>query len=483
MRSGGRVKVVRLWRSSKATGNRVFALVPYIVIAWIGVTLLLFMRFSRPVAVIIGCLVGTLFLPEVQWSPVPPNNAQPIRFPPFDFTKINAISYGLLFGWLIMDRRSLRNIRWNRWDLPAIILGIFPAVACLLAEQSGKDAFSAFRFSLLQWTVPYFIGRLYLSDAAGCRRVCIALVIGATVYVPLCLLENRIAPQLHNLVYGFQQHSFLQVMRFGGYRPMVFMQHGLAVAMFMSLGVMSLFWLWRSGVWPANELPSFLRRLTGLLFIVLAVTAVFCKSIGAIGLGIAGIGTLFISETVRVRWLWFALIVVMPVYVTCRASGMLKADAVISMMGSKLEQERTESFEFRLVNEDKFMAAMGHLSLTGMGNDPVIRPKDHNSSPLIIDGQWMIEYFTNGIVGLVALMAFFLAPAIRFLRHHPPEGWATPAVAPAAIAAMISILLAIDCIPNAMLNPFYMLVVAALNGWNNGIGAMRQAMAAGRISA
>ncbi len=460
-----------------------FALVPYIVIAWIGVTVLLFMRFSRPVAVIVACLVGTLFLPEVQWSPIPPNNALPIRFPPFDFTKINSISYGLLLGWLIMDRGSLGNVRWTIWDLPPIIVGVFPAIACLLADQSGKDAFSALRFSMLQWTVPYFIGRLYLSDAQGCRRVCIALVIAALAYVPLCLLENRIAPQLHNLVYGFQQHSFSQVLRFGGYRPMVFMQHGLAVAMFMSLGVVSLFWLWRANVWPTPEMPPILNRLTIPLLLVLTVTAFMCKSIGAIGLGIAGIGTLFISEIVRVRWLWFALIAVMPMYVSCRASGMLKADAIIAMMGGKLEQERTESFEFRLVNEDKFMAVMGQPSLTGMGNNPIIRPKDHNSAPLIIDGQWMIEYFTNGFIGLLALAMFFLAPAIRFLWHHPPEGWATPAVAPAAIAAMASILLAIDCIPNAMLNPFYKLMVAALNGWNNGIGAMRRVMATEQLNA
>src|SRR5436853_2688820 len=100
-----------------------------------------------------------------------------------------------------------------------------------------------------------------------------------------------------------------------------------------------------------------------------------------------------------------------------------------------------------------------------MGNDPAIRPKDDNARPLIIDGQWMIEYFNNGAIGVTALAAFFLLPAVRFLWQHPPEAWATPAVAPAAVAAMASVLLAIDCIPNAMLNPFDLLIVAALNGW------------------
>lgn len=454
-----------------------YSMSPYIVVAWVGVTLLLFLRFSRPVAIIVACIAGTLLLPEVQWSPVPPNTVLPLRFPPFDFTKINSISYGLLFGWLLLDRGSVGQLRLSRWDLPAVVLGIFPAFACLLADQSSKDAFSALRFSLLQWTVPYFIGRLYLSDAVGCRRVAIALVIAAAAYAPLCLLEVRIAPQLHHMVYGFQQHSFSQVLRFGGYRPMVFMQHGLAVALLMCLATLSQYWLWRSGAWTALG-----EKWSAILFLFLAGTAFMCKSFGAIGLGIAGVGTLIISRFAHIRWLWIGLILVMPLYVTTRATGILTAERINSFLGRQIDLSRKESFEFRVVNEDKFMAALRGQNLTGMGTDPNARPKDHNLLPIVIDGQWIIEYFSNGLVNLTALAFFFLAPAVRFLWNHPPEAWSTPAVAPAAIAAMICVLLAIDCIPNAMLNPFYMLVVAALNGWNDGISAMRRTMATVQVT-
>ena len=60
-------------------------------------------------------------------------------------------------------------------------------------------------------------------------------VLGGLIYVPLCLFEVRMSPQLHNMVYGFAQHSFGQTVRGGGWRPMVFMQHGLAVGLFMSV--------------------------------------------------------------------------------------------------------------------------------------------------------------------------------------------------------------------------------------------------------
>jgi hypothetical protein len=456
----------------------VYTLVPYLVIGWLGVALLLFSRYSKPVAVIAICLLGTLFLPEVQWSPIAPNTVKPIRVPGLDFTKINVMSYGLLLGWLFIDGGRLRGVRWSFWDVPAVVLGVFPAVSCLMAGQSPQNAFSEFRHSLLQYTVPYIVGRVYLSDGLGCRRVTLALIFGGLVYIPLCLYEIRMSPQLNNIVFGFQQHSFLQTARFGGYRPMVFMQHGLAVSLLMVSATLSLFWLWRAGVWPTDEVPTLLAKWPGPTFLALLGTAALCRSFGAIALGCAGFFVFLIGDRLRLRLPLILLMAVMPAYAAGRATGWLKADDLIALLGSRVNQERTESFEYRLVNEDKFIAAMGPNVLFGMGNDPDKRPKDHNSVPLIVDGLWIVEYFANGVVGLTALCAFFLLPVLRFLWNHPPTAWATPAVAPAAIAATLCVIWLIDCVPNAMLNPLYFLMVAALNGWNDGIGAMRRHLAA-----
>ena len=50
------------------------------------------------------------------------------------------------------------------------------------------------------------------------------------------MFEARLSPQLHSRLYGFTQHDFLQTVRGDyTYRPMVFMQHGLAVAMFLGM--------------------------------------------------------------------------------------------------------------------------------------------------------------------------------------------------------------------------------------------------------
>jgi hypothetical protein len=98
----------------------------------------------------------------------------------------------------------------------------------------------------LQWGVPYFVGRLYFCDVEGLRELAIGIFIGGLIYVPLCLFEMRMSPQLHVWLYGFHQHNWRQAYRFEGWRPTVFMQHGLAVALWMVIAAMVGYWLWRT---------------------------------------------------------------------------------------------------------------------------------------------------------------------------------------------------------------------------------------------
>ena len=59
--------------------------------------------------------------------------------------------------------------------------------------------------------------------------------------------EVRMSPQLHSSMYGFRPFRFDQAYRWGGYRPSVFMQHGIALGLFMASCTLVAFWLWRSG--------------------------------------------------------------------------------------------------------------------------------------------------------------------------------------------------------------------------------------------
>ena len=97
------------------------------------------------------------------------------------------------------------------------------------------------------------MGRAYFGDFKGLRELATVLFIGGLIYIPLCLYEIRMSPQLHNTIYGFYQHDFVQTMRAGGWRPTVFLQHGLAVGLFMSVTSLIGAWLWYS--MPSRTFP------------------------------------------------------------------------------------------------------------------------------------------------------------------------------------------------------------------------------------
>src|SRR5439155_21163091 len=97
--------------------------------------------------------------------------------------------------------------------------------------------------------------------------------IGGLVYVPLCWFEVRMSPQLHVWVYGVRHHAFVQQMRDGGYRPMVFMQHGLMVAMWMAMTSLIGCWLWKAKtIRQIGDVPMY------VLVPAMLLTVYLCKS-------------------------------------------------------------------------------------------------------------------------------------------------------------------------------------------------------------
>src|SRR5260370_28840292 len=76
-------------------------------------------------------------------------------------------------------------------------------------------------------------------------------------------------------VYGFSASSFVNELRYGGYRPVVFMSNGLILAFFVMTAAVAAVTLWRTGVkigrWSAGAAASFL-----------GVVVVLSKSAGAL---------------------------------------------------------------------------------------------------------------------------------------------------------------------------------------------------------
>src|SRR5205085_9719293 len=79
----------------------------------------------------------------------------------------------------------------------------------------------------------------------------------------------------HYWVYGFFPHtSFAQQVRYGGYRPVVFLEHGLQVALFASMALISTMVL-------ARRRSLIVGAPAGIVAGYLSLILLLCKSLGA----------------------------------------------------------------------------------------------------------------------------------------------------------------------------------------------------------
>ena len=121
--------------------------------------------------------------------------------------------------------------------------------------------------------LPFFLARRYLGTPDGMRAILTALIAAGLVYSVPMLIESQLSPQMNVWFYGFFQHDFFQTIRQGGYRPVVFLPHGLWVAFFALMCMLAAAIVLRSAVPEAR--PRALMILGYLFFIV-----IMCKSAG-----------------------------------------------------------------------------------------------------------------------------------------------------------------------------------------------------------
>ncbi len=423
-------------------------LVPIVLFGWIPIVLLIFGVVPARRAVIAGFLVAWLFLPiygyKVQGLP--------------DYSKFSATPVGVLLGILMFDGARVFAFRPRLADLPAVAWCLVPFMSDVAAGWGPYEGVSHTFSRTLAWGVPYFIGRLYFNDLQGLRELAIGLFIGGLLYVPLCLYEIRMSPQLHNLVYGFHQHSFLQTLREGGWRPTVFMQHGLAVGTFMCTAAIIGLWLWTT---------RSVRRLGGIPMAALALlvlgVAIGCRSTGAAVLAAVGFAALVFVRFVPLRLAILSIVALPFLYVAARTFGGWDGQLLVDA-AKAISPDRAESLEFRLASERLLWSEIQPHVWLGQGRFLFAVRGPDGELGVTPDGLWIIALGTNGLAGVGALIFMMATPVLVFMRRFHVRLWKHPMVAPAAVLAICFALYAIDCLFNAMENPLMVLIAGGLAG-------------------
>lgn len=417
-----------------------------VLTVWVPATFLLFLALPKRTALLVAVIGGFLFLP-----------CGSIKFPGMpDFNKQMVTCLGPFVAALLTDPVRVFKLRFSWRDLPMVVLVATPFASSITNGLGAHDGFSENFQYLLLWGVPYLLGRIYLADEAGLRALAHAIVVGGLIYVPLCLFEVRMSPQLHIYLYGFIPGAF-EPMRYGTFRPAVFLTNSLTVGAWMMTAAIVSFAMVRYRMFR----PPFTLR-PGMVVTALVATTVLCKTIASIVLMLLGWFALRLAQRRRLRGLLLVLVAFPPLFVASRVTGVVDRKSLQSAF-SFLPDDRAESLDYRAKNEDVLIDKALDRSTFGWGGWGRSRIVNESGDDVsVVDSIWVLIFGKNGLVGLLGLMGFLCIGPATFLARVPERWWTRPDVAPALCFAVIATFFAIDCTLNAMISPVALMVIGAL---------------------
>jgi hypothetical protein len=428
------------------------------LVAWPIVTIALFQLLPARKAVIWGILGAYLILPVGTAFDFP-------GVPALDKTTIPSISV-LVCALLFARQRAVALPR--EWFLVLLLL-IF-ILSPVLTAMNNRDPLilSASAIPGMNWydalsvsagqairILPFLLGYTLLSREADHRAILMALVLGAIAYAPLMAFELRMSPQLHRILYGYFPHEFIQQIRDGGFRPVVFLGHGLTVAIYITMAALAALGLWRQRA----RISGF---STGPIAAGLFVLLILCKSLGALIIGVALGALLLTLKNRRIVSICSLIALVIVLYPEVRGVGLVPTGAV-SELASSISTDRADSLNTRLENEDQLLDKANERPVFGWGswgrNQIYQAAWQGDVVTSITDGTWIIVIGTYGWLGYIACFGLLCFPFWRAFRVRKEMAVTAPTV------ALLAVLLAnlLDLIPNSSLSPLTWLIAGALS--------------------
>ena len=442
------------------------------LLAWPLVAVLLYR--TRPIGeATVWTIVGGYLLLPVDWA---------VKFPmvpPIDKGTVPSVSALVLC--LVMARNALST--WKRFGLIEVVIVVYvlsPMVTALLNTDDLRgraalvpgvglyDGISTVEYQVLQ-IIPLILARKFLRSARDLEMLLRTFVLIGLIYSLPMLLEVRLSPQLHSWVYGYFPHSFLQQMRQGGYRPVVFLGHGLLVAFLAMVSVLASAALWRSRT-----------RVTRLLSpaavtVYLSAVLILCKSVGALVYAIALLPLVrFASARLQLR-LAVALTVAALLYPTLRAADLVPTESMLSVSAA-FSDDRAESLATRFHNEKLLLDHASERFWFGWGRWGRNRLIDLDSGrdDSITDGLWILTMGQLGYIGFLAQFGLWALIVFRALRAGPLAKEPAARNHLAALVLIFSVYI-VDQLPNSPMGPMMWLIAGAVLGRTEDVARLRYA--------
>jgi hypothetical protein len=384
-------------------------------------------------------------------------------FPPVD--KATIASFCILFGYLITARQHWRP----RIGLAEMLIALFlfgPVVTSLLNSDpvfAGNrvlpgvglyDATSAVEAAFIE-LLPFFVGRALLRSKDAIELILKVLMTAGLLYSIPMLFEMRFSPQFHFWIYGYYPTEFIQQVREGGYRPMVFMGHGLIAAIFLCMTVIAASALWRSA--------ALTRSTVGGIAIYLGAVLILCRSAGATLYGFAVVPFVCFAKPKVQGRMAIVLVLLALFYPMLRAADLVPTGPMLELAGSASEA-RASSLRVRFENEAVLLERALQRPIFGWGRYGRSRFYDEDGRDLSIsDGHWLITIGQFGILGFIAEFGLFALCVIRANRALRNTRSNREKIFLTALTLIVAINV-VDLLPNSSLLPITWLFSGALLG-------------------
>lgn len=435
----------------------------YLMLAlWPIVTIVIFRKFPPGKAVLISLTAGYLLLPP------PPTEFDLPLIPVLNKETIPNLSAFLVC--LAMYGSRMRLLPSH--PLAKVLLFLFVVSPLVTAMNNGeplangaffiqglgvKEGLSMVLTNALL-VIPLVLAMNFLTTPKDHRDTLVVLLVSGLLYSLPMLLEVRLSPQLNIWIYGYFQHSFEQMMREGGFRPIVFLQHGLWAAFFAMMAVVAAFTLFKTD--RARDPKAYL-----LAGIYMMVVLILCKSLGSLIFAILLVPViLFLGIRMQVRFA-LVLMTVALVYPVLKGNDLVPQRAILDQV-YQISPERAQSLQFRLIHEAVLLERAQIKPLLGWGAFGRGMIHDQNGRLLTIpDGRWVITLGAFGWLGYVAEFGLLALSGFLLWRRvvkPRPVSQVPPWVGGLVLILAINM---IDMLPNATLTPLTWVISGAILGY------------------
>lgn len=447
---------------------------------WPLVCLVLFRRLPVERALVWSILGGYLILPPVAEFNIP-------LFPEMDKTSIPNLS-AFLICTLVMGER-MRFLPVSKAGAALVLLYILCAVPTVLtngdalifrlmpemapitlpsAEIPGlrtRDLLSAVSGQIIV-LLPFLMARHFLATERGLRELLWALVAAGVAYSFPALLEARLSPQLNIWIYGFFQHDWSQMVRGGGFRPLVFLPHAIWLAFFMMTALMAATVLTRTV--EAETRPRLIAAM-----VLLAVVVLVCKTMASILYAAAMVPLILLARPGLQVALAASFALIAVLYPVVRNAHLVPVETLLDWAAA-VSADRAQSLGFRFGNEEQLLARAAEKPLFGWGGwgRNLVRDEATLAIETIPDGRWIIVFGTFGWVGYIAEMGLLALPVALIAARLRRIGDVALARHAAALTLILAITL-IDMLINATLIPFTWMIAGALLGYAERLAEQR----------